>query len=108
MDGWTDGGLLLGLLTSTFWQAKPRSVPTRSRNWTAASGEEWGRPELHQGLSLQTLRNPKALWVPRPRKEVTKKDRCCKSWTQEVPMNRNESSSSPSLWDEDLRNVKKN
>lgn len=64
-DGWMDRGLLLASLTSTFWQAKPRLVPTHSRNRTAASGEERGCPKLRWDLSpltLQPPRDPKALW----------------------------------------------
>lgn len=64
MDGQTEWGLLLATLTSTFWQAKPRSVPTRSRNWIAASGEEQECPELRWDLpplSLQPPRGPKVL-----------------------------------------------
>lgn len=73
MDGWTDWRLLLSFLTSTFWQAKPRSVPTRSRNWMAASGEEWGCPELQRGLSLQPPRDPEALWGSQTRERGDKR-----------------------------------
>lgn len=58
VGGWVNGGPHLASLTSTFWQVKPRSVPTRSRNWMAASEEEQGCPELRQDLPPLSLLHP--------------------------------------------------
>lgn len=51
-------------LTSTFWQAKPKSVPTCSRNRTAASREEWGCLELHWDFPPLSLHPPGDLRPP--------------------------------------------
>lgn len=75
MDRWMHQGLLLSSLTSTFWQAKSSSVPTRSRNRTAASGKECECPELYWDLpplSLQPPRAPKALQGSQAKDRVTR------------------------------------